>query len=300
VSRKSSFRRSAAFTLIELLVVIAIIAILIGLLLPAVQKVREAAARTQCSNNMKQIGLALHNYEGTYQKFPPARGDLQSPTQITVFTVYGGWMCSILPYIEQGNLDKAIRPFTQPAPNGFYNNYGKTVKTFLCPSLARDATTPPAGQGGATSYIGVSGNDTSVSVQTNGPTNGVFNVNSKGTRMADITDGTSNTVVCGERPPSFDLYWGWWSVSDFDTFISVNQNWAFDSGCIYPGVFRQPRLPLSQAQCNGESNFFWSYHTGGAQWVMGDGSVRFVPYSQGTVIQTMATRAGGEINIENN
>src|SRR5262245_49529319 len=93
--------RKRAFTLIELLVVIAIIAIFIGLLVPAVQKVREAAARTQCANNLRQIGIGLHNYHGTYSHFMPARGDEQSPNQIFVWSVFGGWMVNLLPYIEQ-------------------------------------------------------------------------------------------------------------------------------------------------------------------------------------------------------
>src|SRR5258708_36281467 len=142
---KTRFAHPRAFTLIELLVVIAIIAILIGLLLPAVQKVREAAARAKCSNKLKQIALGLHNYHSAFEKLPPARGDLQSPAQYTVFTVYGGWMCNILPFIEQDNLLKQIKPFFQTAPGGFYNNYNRSVPIFLCPSDGRFPLNLPAG-----------------------------------------------------------------------------------------------------------------------------------------------------------
>src|SRR5262249_31551628 len=142
--------------------------ILIGLLLPAVQKVREAAARMQCSNNLKQIGLAIHNHESANLYFPPGRGDLQSPNQQGLFTVYGGWMCNVLPYIEQDNLLRRIKPFTQTAPNGFFYNHQTLVKMFKCPSdvdANRPVNAPPPGQfspgqGETTSYVGVTGSDT--------------------------------------------------------------------------------------------------------------------------------------------
>src|SRR5258708_6486064 len=148
-----------AFTLIELLVVIAIIAILIGLLLPAVQKVREAAARMKCSNNMKQIGIALHAFHDTLGKFPTPRGDLQAPTQYNGgFTVYGGWMCDLLPYIEQDGLKKKLTYYPNFNFGTFLANYTTPVKTYICPSDSRIEAVHP-GDGAFTSYLGVTGND---------------------------------------------------------------------------------------------------------------------------------------------
>jgi prepilin-type N-terminal cleavage/methylation domain-containing protein/prepilin-type processing-associated H-X9-DG protein len=277
------------FTLIELLVVIAIIAILIGLLLPAVQKVREASARAQCQNNLKQIGLALHGYHDAYKHLPAPRGT-HTPTQL--FTEFRGWMCEILPFIEHDNLAAAM--YTNPWYLGFFATFNTPVPTFLCPSDPRDLTHVPSGNGALTSYLGVTGSDTSAAAQIGGPTNGVFNVSTTGIRLRDITDGTSNTLMVGERPPSADLNLGWWGASDFDCLLSTRQQYGdiFGAGgCVLPGLFAPGSL---SGPCNGDDNHFWSFHGGGGNWVLADGSVRFLPYSASALTIPLASRNGGE------
>jgi prepilin-type N-terminal cleavage/methylation domain-containing protein len=281
----------SAFTLIELLVVIAIIGILIALLVPAVQKVREAAARTQCANNLKQLGLALHNYHDVYKHFPAPRGTHIAPTY--EFTEFRGWMCEILPYIEENNLARQM--YTNPWYVGFFANYTMPVQMYLCPSDPRNLLNVPSGNGAMTSYVGVTGSDTDVNRQFNGPTNGIFNVSSPGIRLTDITDGTSNTLMLGERPPAADLFLGWWGASDYDNFLSTRQLYGdpFNSGgCVLPGLFGPGSL---NGPCDGDSNHFWSFHTGGANWLLGDASVHFLPYSASALTLPMASRNGGEI-----
>jgi prepilin-type N-terminal cleavage/methylation domain-containing protein len=322
VRHASSFRRRSAFTLIELLVVIAIIAILIGLLLPAVQKVREAAARTQCQNNLKQIALGLHNYEGVYGKLPPPRG-----TNYAGFTAYYGWLAQLLPYIEQDNVKKQFaEPWTLASQNVAQKN---NIKTLVCPSDPRNLMSPTGGVG-VTSYLGVTGAYT----RTSGvpapfvppPANylgysaadGIFDpgeafptpssqpqasiiARKRGIVLNSIQDGTSNTLMVGERPPDTLMYWGWWGVSDYDCLLAVvnevYNNPPTQTGsnplCIAPGVYGpgDPKYPC-------HANHYYSMHTGGANWAMGDASIRFIPYSS-TVIREMSTRMGGE-TFQNN
>ncbi|MCU0703595.1 MAG: DUF1559 domain-containing protein [Fimbriiglobus sp.] len=301
--------RRGGFTLIELLVVIAIIAILIGLLLPAVQKVREAASRMQCSNNMKQWGLAIHNYHDARGEFPAPRAARQSGgnwTQGGYTTGYwlvvpassdtvGGWSTRALPYIEQDNLFRPIEAVTTTSQlaTAFNNLLNARVKIMICPSdaLASRAHTSGAAVG---TYLGVTGNDER---EGSDARNGMFAVYEwwsgpkRAVRMASITDGTSNTVAVGERPPSSDLYWGWWAYSDSDNILAhPNRETYTVSGCNGNELFR-PDVPTNpRAACH-----FWSMHTGGGNWLLADGSVRFITYSNANVISQMASINGGEV-----
>jgi len=272
--------RRHGFTLIELLVVIAIIAILIGLLLPAVQKVREAAARSTCQNNLKQIGLAVHNYHDNYQRFPPARFDITLPP-----TSPKSWVYFILPYLEQDSL------YNEVATN-FKTASFVPVSTFLCPSDTRDLTQPFSGTVGAAtgtfgliSYQGVIGTQYSA-----GATDGIFDTGQKlGWRLEDIRDGTSATLMLGERPPSADLEWGWWAYSDYDNLLATQFNLAVYGVCPGPNVF----MPGSIGN-NCDSMHFWSMHNGGGNWGFGDGSVRFIAYTGAAATIPLSTRNGGE------
>jgi prepilin-type N-terminal cleavage/methylation domain-containing protein len=308
----STSARRGAFTLIELLVVIAIIAILIGLLLPAVQKVREAAARTQCTNNMKQIGIALHNYHGALKRFPPGVNQTY-PYQ------YWSWMAMMMPYYEQQNLftkaDTWARGTTyayQYWPwGGFWLTpmtpanpaLGTMVSTFKCPADCRQDFTLPGSKWGGngdvafTGYLGVAGASGDYSNYRNMGTIGILFTQSS-TRIADITDGTSNTLMVGERPPSADLYYGWWFAGagwdgsgTGDVVMGAREyNYASALGCGANYVGFQ----AGNMNNNCDQAHFWSFHPSGGNFLVGDGSVRFLTYTANTILPQLCTRAGGE------
>src|SRR5262249_34406386 len=201
---QSRVRAGSGFTLIELLVVIAIIAILICLLLPAVQKVREAAARTQCSNNLKQIGVGMHNYHGTYGYFPPGFTSRSLTVNGEGLGPGWGWAAYLLPYVEQDNLYRQI-DFTRDITDPVHAQVRTTsLKAFLCPSDSPPAPTfTVVGAGGTPittgAFANYAGRGGMYEVTDNPDTNpGVLLRNSR-YRVTDITDGTTNTLMCVER-----------------------------------------------------------------------------------------------------
>jgi len=290
---RNSQRRG--FTLIELLVVIAIIAVLIGLLLPAVQKVREAAARMQCANNLHQLGLALQNYHDVYGSFPP--GQVRAP--YAWWTVNHGWAVFILPYLEQQSLYDAYHWDQALAAQANQGVVARPLKNFCCPSTSEQDRYDTKG-GLLPSYGGKAAcGDYAPTwyvdpALTTGDSQGVLAPNCM-TKLTDITDGTSNTILLTEdagRPRQ------WRAGRPGDDQTIEGGPWAgFWTGITLQGsTFDGTSRPGPCAVNCSNDHEVYSFHPGGANAVFADGSVRFLPEGMNNrVLAALITRAGGEV-----
>ncbi|MDB5385477.1 MAG: hypothetical protein JWM11_1123 [Planctomycetaceae bacterium] len=323
------------FTLIELLVVIAIIAVLIALLLPAVQQAREAARRTQCKNNLKQIGLALHNYHETHRVFPPGYIDRNGDPNSTPDNDQGpgwGWASFLLPYLDQGNVYSQIN-FTQSVGVGVNAQVSQiSLPVFHCPSDGLQQAFPVYDSSFATpittvafsNYVGCNGwlecfygagGNPQPGPGADGLAGnfgqagiGVFYRNSK-ISVANVTDGLSNTIAVGERSSNHAP--GTWTGS-----VAGGRCPAW-MATLPPAPYSLPPGPaydnadfgeaLILAHCNAthlpnadfpvyDPDVYYSFHTGGAQFLFGDGSVRFISsFVDGNTYQALGTIAGNEL-----
>jgi prepilin-type N-terminal cleavage/methylation domain-containing protein/prepilin-type processing-associated H-X9-DG protein len=268
-------RPREAFTLIELLVVMAILGVLIGLLLPAVQKVREAANRMRCASNLKQIGIAFHHYHDVQLSFPP--GYLATANYPDT-TPGWGWAAFLLPFIEHDNLYRQIS-FSQPVQ--FSPVIQTPIKVYLCPSdfistspfTVRDVTMNPLTVAAPCSYAATVGQDAS---EVDAPTgDGVCYRNSQ-TRLLDILDGASQTVLAGDR--AWCQAHGTWAGCPNGAVTQAGERnaWPFATGPAQALILVHNNWINITTDADGGLDDFSSNHPGGVNLLFADGSVHFV------------------------
>lgn len=273
------------FTLVELLVVIAIIGVLIGLLLPAVQSAREAARRCSCTNNLAQLGLALHNHEFAFERFPSGVTGKSGPIKSLPEGHHVGWIVRLLPFIEQQPLAHHFS-----IEDGVYADTNAAVRSVVIgPLLCPSSPTPSVRESGShrvavSNYAGCSN---AVEAPIDDDNNGVLFLNSR-IRFSDIADGSSNTLVIAERRGSEgDLGWASGTRSTLRTTSPIlrrtDETWIDDA---------TPEDPLFVGG-------FGSHHVGGLNVGLGDGAVRFLSENvDAEVLRQLGDRADGELPAE--
>jgi prepilin-type processing-associated H-X9-DG protein/prepilin-type N-terminal cleavage/methylation domain-containing protein len=295
-------------TLIEVVVTIAILSLLIAITLPAIQKVRQKAGQASCQNNMRQIGLALHSLHTTHDRLPPYQITQRPLSEDKIRYSYEGisWHVFALPHVEQTALwDQTVAAYTaEPSPwkGPHLDLMSRVVHLYGCPLDSRIASAHSDTEGytaSYTSYLAITGSWP-------GRRDGCF-PGLTGIAFADITDGLSNTLMVGERPPSATLDAGWWYTThdspkgwyDYELPIE-NALDPFNDQC--PGfIIHTPSgseikyfFAPGSVTDNCSRYYFWSLHTGGANFLFADGSVRFLTYSARPIMPALASRAGGE------
>lgn len=294
-------RRSRAFTLIELLVVMAIIAVLIGLLIPAVQRVREAASRAKCQNHLKQIGLAFHNYHSAFGRFPSGYVSRADEENGPGLGPGWGWGAVLLPYIEESALHRQIdfsRDIADPV-----NTAARTLRVniYLCPSDEVDYLTftvstesgTPICEVAFSNYVGVAGTFEVTGYPDTGT--GVLFRNSN-TRVTDITDGSSNTIFVGERCSARSPQTTWVGAVTSCAVPPINLGYDFEGPPVLvltnTGEAADGRVPNNPLDHVEDTN---SRHPLGVNFLFGDGSVRVIQNTiRPTLWEALGTQAGGE------
>lgn len=297
--------RCRGLTLIELLVVMVMIGVLLALLVPAVQKVRQASKREACAEKLMQIGLALHDYHDTYAILPPGL-DTRIPPDDVYW--YWSWMARILPYIGQEKLWEQADDYARTVNSSPWSNpaLGVPIDAWQCPADDRVLVAifhgPPDFTVAFTDYQGVSGTHSfAVGGRDSTYGEGVLFANSR-IHFADITNGLSNVLMVGERTPTANLNFGWWFAG------SGQDNTGSGSADVVLGVLEQtvtmiypecPRYVENQFMPGDLNNVcdqfhYWSLHHHGANFLLADGSVHFFKYTiDPAVIIAMAYRSGG-------
>jgi prepilin-type processing-associated H-X9-DG protein len=288
-----------AASLLELLVVVGVVGLLAGLVLSAVQGVRAAAARAGCANNLRQIGLAYHQYHDAHGHLPPTIRRMRVAETAAHPKVYAvlPWPVLILPHLDQGPLYRQAVAAHWADNTGFrtppHTGLATVVPTFACPADGRVAgpITDPSGFTAAyLSYAAVTGD---------GRYNGANRV--PGVRLAEVTDGSAHTLLVGDRPPGGAYLSGVWY-----THSLPDPNWQFNgyawgtelavAGDGSGGPCRGPfRFGPGRVDNRCDTWHYWSLHGGGGHFAFADGSVRFLPYSAAPLLPALATRSGGEV-----